>query len=77
MLPTEVDQLADTIKECIAIRGIYLLMDERLDLICGPGCSSDLDKPEVTQKLAEFAAAHGWSFTRYRSGFAFWPDSTA
>ena len=76
VVASEVEQLAETIEECIAIRGIYLLMDERLDLVCGQGCSEDLDKPEVTQKIAEFAAAHGWSFTRYQSGFVFWPDST-
>jgi len=77
MVASEIEQLAETMKECIAIRGIYLLMDERLDLICGSGCSEDLDKPEVTQKMAEFAAAHGWSVTRYQSGFVFWPSSVS
>jgi hypothetical protein len=73
MVADEIEHLAETIEEGIAIRGIYALLDERLDLICGPGCSEDLNKPDVTQKITEFAASRGWSFTRYQSGFVFWP----
>jgi len=50
-------------------------MDERLNLICGPGTIQNINNPEVTLKIAEFAAAHGWSFTRHEAGFVFWPDS--
>jgi len=42
--------LVETINEGIAIRGIYLLMDERLDQICGPNTLQKIDSPEVTQK---------------------------
>ena len=73
MVASEVEQLAGRIEDCIAIRGIYLLMDERLDLICGPGTLQNLHSPEVAQKVADFAAAHGWSTTWFQTGFAFWP----
>jgi len=69
MVASEIEQLAETIKECIAIRGIYLLMDERLDLICGPETLENIDSPQVTQKMAEFAARYGVSITRYQGGF--------
>jgi hypothetical protein len=75
MLASDLLPLAETIEQGISIRGIYLLMDERLDLICGPGTFERLDRPEVTQCIAEFAAIHGWSFTRYQTGFVFWPKS--
>ena len=75
VLPEEIANVAETIKEGISIRGIYLLMYERLDLICGPGTIQNINDPEVTPKIAEFAAAHGWSFTRHEAGFVFWPDS--
>ena len=75
MVASEIEQLAETIKECIAIRGIYLLMDERLDLICGPETLENIDSPQVTQKMAEFAARYGWSITRYQGGFVFCTDS--
>jgi len=74
MVADELATLAETIAESIAIRGIYLLMDERLDLICGPGTLQNLDSANVTQKMAEFAAAHGWLVTRYQSGFVFVAD---
>jgi len=70
--PEANEQLAATIEDCIAVRGIYLLMDERLDLIGGPGCSGNLDTAEVRQRIEEFAAAHGWSVNRYELRFVFW-----
>ena len=72
VIVSEIENLVDTIQECIAIRGIYLLMDERLDLICGPGTLQNLHSAEVMQKVAEFAAVHGWSVTWYQTGFVFW-----
>jgi len=51
------------------------MMDERLDLICGPGTLQHRDNPEVTQTIAEFAAVHEWLVTRYQAGFVFWPNS--
>lgn len=70
----ELMTLARTIEESIAIRGIYLLMDERINLICGPETLQNIDSPEVTQKMTEFAAAHGWLITRYQAGFVFVAD---
>jgi hypothetical protein len=46
-------------------------MDERLNLICGPGTIQNINNPEVTLKIAEFAAAHGWSFTRHEADSSF------
>jgi hypothetical protein len=66
--------LTETIEQGISIRGIYLLMDERLDLICGPGALERIDKPEVTQCITKFAEAHGWLVTRYQAGFVFVVD---
>lgn len=74
MLAPGLGNVAETISEGIAIRGIYLLMDERLDLICGPGTLQRLDNPEVTQKIAQFATDNGWLLTRHQAGFLFWSD---
>ena len=74
MVADELATLSETIAESIAVRGIYLLLDERLDLVCGPGTLQNLDSPMVTLKIAEFAAAHGWLVTRYHLGFVFVAD---
>ena len=71
---SELDRLVYTIRQGIAVRGIYALLDERLDLICGPGTLQNINNWEVTQKIAEFAAAHGWLATRYQAGFVFVVD---
>jgi len=57
MVANELSALVETIAEGIAIRGIYLLMDERLDLVCGPGTLQHRDNPEVTQTIAEFGCS--------------------
>jgi hypothetical protein len=74
MVANELSELVETISESLAVRGIYLLMDERIDLICGSGSVHDTDNPKVMQKIAEFAAAHEWHVTYYHVGFVFWPD---
>ena len=75
MLSTEVERLMEVIANGIAIRGIYALMDQRLDLICGPDSLQNIDDPEVRRKITDFATAHGWAATRYQAGFILWPDS--
>ena|SRR5215212_5718308 len=70
----ETQRLVQTINDCIAIRGIYALLDDRLDLVCGRNALQQKDSREIPQQVARFAAAHGWSVTRYQEGFLFWPD---
>jgi hypothetical protein len=77
MVAAEIQRLGQTISHCIAIRGIYALLDDRLDLICGRNARRRIDSAEVKQRIAEFAAEHGWAFTRYQEGFIFWPDSSS
>ena len=63
MVASELSTLAETIEESIAIRGIYLLMDERLNLIGGPETLQNIDSTQLARKMAKFAAAHGWAVT--------------
>jgi len=70
-LMSELARLVDTINGGIATRGVYLLMDDRLDLIYGPGALQKIDEPDVIQKIAEFSAAHGWSVAPCQRGFVF------
>ena len=53
MLSTEVKRLMEVIANGIAIRGIYALMDQRLDLICGPDSLQNIDDPEVRRKITD------------------------
>jgi hypothetical protein len=73
MVAANSDNLARAISEGIAIRGIYALVDERLDIICGPGTLDRIDSPDVKRKMSRFATVHGWCVTRYRAGFVRWP----
>ena len=66
-------QLVDLIEQHIAIRGVYCLMDERLDLIGGRNTLQNIDSPRVARRITHFAASHGWTATRYQSGFLFLP----
>ena len=66
-------QLVDLIEQNIAVRGVYCLMDERLDLICGRNTLQNINSPTVTRRITQFAASHGWTATRYQSGFLFLP----
>jgi hypothetical protein len=73
MPASELERLVDVIDSGINTRGIYLLMDERIDLICGPDALRHVDKPEVTEKISDFSTQHGWSVTRSQAGFLFLP----
>ena len=69
----ELDELIETIGSAISDRGFYLLMDDRLDLVCGPGCSTRGGEPDITDKVHEFAARHDWQATFDGSGYIFRP----
>ena len=69
----ELDELIETIRSAIIDRGFYLLMDDRLDLLCGPGCSTQRDEPEITNKVNEFATRHNWQATFDGLGYIFRP----
>jgi hypothetical protein len=69
----ELDKLIETIRSRIIDRGFYFLMDDRLDLLCGPGCSTRGDEPEITNTVNEFAARHDWQATYDGSGYIFRP----
>ncbi len=69
----DLGRLVDVIHQGIAARGVYLLMDERLDLICGPDALQNRENPEVKQRISNFSARHGWAVTSFRDGFLFLP----
>jgi hypothetical protein len=69
----EVNNLVSTIEQSIAIRGVYLLLDESLDLICGPKITQSIDDPVMRERIGKFSAAHGWSVVRRETGFLFLP----
>jgi hypothetical protein len=48
MVATDPEGLAQTINEGIAVRGIYALIDERLDLLCGPGTIRRINSSDIT-----------------------------
>ena len=73
MRSLELANLVGTIEHSIAIRGLYWLADEGIDLICGKKTLPHLDDPGVTTTVAEFSAAHGWSVVRREGGFLFLP----
>ncbi|HEY3662691.1 MAG TPA: hypothetical protein VGL24_06015 [Chthoniobacterales bacterium] len=54
------DELVRVMEVAILERGFYFLMDERLDLICGPGCSKDPANSKNLQRVQKFAAERGW-----------------
>jgi hypothetical protein len=58
MAGDELAQLVEFINVCIDVRGIYTLMDERLDLICGPGALENIDSPAVRRRMQKFADSH-------------------
>ena len=53
-MSTELAALAETIGDEIARHGFFILLDERLQMICGRG-------PLSAEKVEAFASAHGWS----------------
>jgi hypothetical protein len=55
MLSVELASLTRTIADGIARRGFFLLMDERVSLLCG-----DNADPAELARAARFAALHGW-----------------
>ncbi len=55
----ELEDLVRAIELAIAQRGFYLLMDDRLELICGKGCA-DLSDPRHIEMVSNFATLHGW-----------------
>ena len=64
-------ELVQTIAKAIETRGFYILIDERLELICGAGCADNPDSPEHAIKVKKFAAKHGWCAVRATNGFTF------
>ena len=73
MPESDLARLVDVIDHGIVARDIYLLMDARLDLICGADTLERIDSPEVKQRISEFPHRHGWSVTRSESGILFVP----
>jgi len=54
----ELANLLDAINSGITQRGFYVLFDERLDLICGKGCSKDPADPVNAEKIRQFATQY-------------------
>ena len=52
------EQLVNTIRLGIVIKGFYLLYDERLDLICGR--RKEMDSSQWAAAVQDFAKQHGW-----------------
>src|SRR3954452_18307737 len=77
MAGDELAELVEIIKACIAARGIYALMDDRLDLVCGPDAIANIDSPAVMKCMEEFGNTHGLSVTRFQTGFVLWPNNSA
>ena len=74
MVATDPEGLAQTINEGIAIRGIDALIDERLDLLCGPGTIRRINSPDITpliKRLCDWARLVSHSVPK--TGFVFWP----
>ena len=67
MSRTPLQALTAIIAGGIAARGTYLMFDDRLDLICGRGCSKNPQYPRNFQLVMAFAAFHKWSAT-FRDG---------
>jgi hypothetical protein len=63
--------LVMAIRSGISQRGFYVLLDERLDLICGKGCSQDPADPENVEKITRFAAQYDWSAKIEEHGLTF------
>ena len=64
-------ELLQTIAKAIETRGFYILIDDRLELICGAGCADNPESPEHASKVRKFAAKHGWCAVRASDGFMF------
>ena len=64
-------ELVAAIEEGIAFRGFYVLMNDRLDWICGEGCSEDFDDSKNARRIKAFAARHKWSATLEGAGVCF------
>jgi hypothetical protein len=58
--------LVETIKQGIARRGFYILMDDRLSLIGG-------EQPVQLAVLSAFAKQHAWSAQIVDRAIVFWP----
>ena len=43
----EIETLVETIKTAISTRGFYILLDSRLDLICGEGSTNPADPANI------------------------------
>lgn len=54
----ELANLLHAINSGITQRGFYVLFDERLDLICGKGCSQDPADPVNAEKIRQFATQY-------------------
>jgi hypothetical protein len=68
-----IGELVAVIEEGIACRGFYVLMNDRLDWICGKGCSEDFDDSKNVRRIKAFAARHKWSATLEGAGVCFRP----
>lgn len=59
-----------TIRLGIAQRGFYILLDDRIKLICGPNYATDTADRDT---LRHFAATHGWFVEVEAAAVTFWP----
>jgi hypothetical protein len=65
-----VDNLVEVIREGIARRGFYILLDERAELICGK--NGDGDWRRDSARIADFARRHGWAADVDLDTIMFW-----
>jgi hypothetical protein len=63
--------LVETLKGSIEVRGFYIVMDSRLDLICGLGAWRNHNAPEQLPALQTFAAQFGWKVELLEHGVVF------
>lgn len=64
--------LIDTIRRGIADRGFFLLMDDRIKLICGDDCNETTDLLPHFAVVSAFSERHKWRSQIHENTVTFW-----
>lgn len=71
VMEPDLANLLRAITSGITQRGFYVLFDDRLDLICGKGCSKDPADPTNAEKIRQFATQNNWAAKVEEHGLTF------
>ena len=69
-------QLTTLIAEHVKSRGFYILIDDRIKLVCGPDCSLG-NTSEHKQAIIGFAQEQGWFVDIQEEAIIFWASRAA